>query len=118
MATYRALNDILLSGNNGYISAGTTFVAPPDYTPSGDVDPITGDAIQAFWTAGPQFSGRQPFFRLAAPPVIYWTLFNALYQEYQLTAGGASLGPRQIIPTFTPLAPGPGQIDSQPLGMP
>lgn len=120
MATYRALNDIDLGGNNPYISAGTTFLAPPTYIPSGDVDPIDTVAIQTFWNAGPQFSTRQPFQRLTAAPVIYWTPVPGLPLTWILTGAGASLGNRQMIPigAIIPVPPPPAGIDSQPLGMP
>jgi|SRR6516164_5036683 hypothetical protein len=50
---FRALTDLYL--NNGvYVQAGTTFEAPAGWVPAANaVDPVTPDAVQAYWNAGP-----------------------------------------------------------------
>lgn len=122
MATYRALEDIYPGGNYAYIPAGAIFSDPNSipvgWVPPGSVDPISTDAIQNFWNAGPQFEFRQWAMRLTTPPSIYWSLINPGTQTYQLTGAGASLGPRQLIPPIPSSGTPAGGIDSQPLGMP
>jgi|SRR5262249_3364841 len=52
-ATYRALTDLYLNDGT-HIQAGTTFVPPAGWVPATNaVDPLTPDAVQAYWNAGP-----------------------------------------------------------------
>jgi hypothetical protein len=49
---FRALTDLYLSDGR-VIQAGQTFTAPAGWVPASNVDPLTPDAVQAFWNAGP-----------------------------------------------------------------
>jgi hypothetical protein len=110
MAQYRSLVDIytpdghyaeasqILSDQGG----ANTIPIPTGWIPAtGAVDPITPDAVQNYWQAGPAGANdaephRQQFIvskwsgRQYAPPAIYWTRHDA--SSFILTGAGASLG--------------------------
>jgi len=109
MAQYRCLADIYLPGDR-YAQAsdilsdavGAAVPIPVGWIPSLAVDPITPDAIQAFWNAGPKGQGDAEPNQWAfphgwsrwsnvgyAPAAIYW---QRVLGGFQLTGGGASLG--------------------------
>jgi|SRR6516165_11640940 hypothetical protein len=99
MAQYRLLGDVYAGG--AHLLAGQIVDMPTDWIPPGCVDPIDQDAIQAFWNAGPQIAApaRQQWFGipLEQNARIYWQpIGNPIYAYYQLTGGGAALGPRQM----------------------
>jgi hypothetical protein len=96
-----------------YASAGDTIsdgpggILPANWSPpTGAVDPITSDAIQAYWNAGPKGqSDAEPnkwnspwgWSRWQGitykPPAVYWTRVPG---GFQLTGAGASLGVHPI----------------------
>ena len=50
---FRALTDLYLNDGT-YVQAGTTFIAPTGWVPATNAcDPLTPDAVQAYWNAGP-----------------------------------------------------------------
>jgi hypothetical protein len=81
---FRALTDLYLSDGR-VIQAGQTFTAPAGYPPpTNAVDPLTPDAVQAYFNVGPRglqdaeisratfiYSQRWADVRVA-PPVTYW----------------------------------------------
>lgn len=106
MATYRALQDISLGASWPYITAGQILTdgldgnppnIPLNWVPPAAVDPISPDAIQAFWNAGPQQLGAVRVSR----PLIYWTPYPAGggTRPMILTGAGAALGFRNWITT-------------------
>lgn len=65
----------------------------------GAVDPISSDAIVNFWNAGVQLfpPARQQFSTQGvSPPTIYWQVVDPVNHVYQLTGGGAYLGPMNM----------------------
>jgi hypothetical protein len=56
MAQYRALTDLFLPAPEcRYVQAGDTFTAPAGYVPAtNSVDPISSDAFNAYFNAGPR----------------------------------------------------------------
>jgi hypothetical protein len=107
MASYRLLADHYVGGVVHL--AGTTLstadvggTLPTGWVPSGQVDPLDGDAVQAFWDAGPQGLGlvRQRWTGTPVPrPVTYWVPYPAGggTSPMILTGLGAGLGFRNWI---------------------
>lgn len=76
-ASYRFLRDHFIGGT--YIAAGDVAsdadVLPSGWVPSANVDPLTDDAVQQFYDAGPQLTGVIRTQWQAAPmyaPATYW----------------------------------------------
>jgi hypothetical protein len=103
MASYRFLQDHNIGGQT-YLAGTTASTAdvggtlPTNWVPTGQVDPIDGTAIQAFFNAGVQLLGAvrsQWTGIVVAPPAIYWQPFPSAggTRPYQLTGAGAALGP-------------------------
>jgi hypothetical protein len=109
-AQYRCLADLYLPGCQ-YAQAGDiisdqpsagTIPIPVGFIPPLAVDPLTQDAINSFWLAGPKGlndgePNRQTYIvsrwsgKAYSPPVIYWTRYDAT--SFILTGAGKSLGP-------------------------
>jgi hypothetical protein len=109
-AQYRCLADLYLPGClyaqaediiSDQPSPGTIPI-PVGFIPPLAVDPLTQDAINSFWLAGPKGlndgePNRQTYIvsrwsgKAYSPPVIYWTRYDAT--SFILTGAGKSLGP-------------------------
>jgi hypothetical protein len=97
-ASYRLLEDHYI--NNVLLSAGVTVTAgidvPSNWSPTLNVDPLTTDAVNAFYANRPGLPGlcRAQFSTQAVPPpATYWTAKPGPVTEWQLTGLGAALAP-------------------------
>jgi hypothetical protein len=101
MAQYRALHRITAGANWPMIDPGVTFsdtpgdsvpqMVPGGWIPPAACEPISADAIQNFWNAGPQ---QLPGPLRVSRPAIYWTPYPAGggTRPMILTGAGAALG--------------------------
>jgi hypothetical protein len=101
-AQYRALQDlypgIFIAAGTIFSDSAPDFSVPVGWVPPAAVDPISPEAIQNFWNAGPQFVGliRQQWTNTGGigPPAIYWQPYPAGggTRPMILTGAGAALG--------------------------
>jgi hypothetical protein len=109
LATYKVIADLFVMPGSIYASAGDTISDGPGgilpvgwQPPTGAVDPITSDAIQAYWNVGPRgqtdaepnkWSSPWGWSRWAnttySAPAIYW---KPAPGGFILTGAGAVLG--------------------------
>jgi hypothetical protein len=97
MSTYRFLQDHSVGGV--YYLAGTTAstadvggTLPVNWSPSGQVDPLDPNAVQALFAAGVQLTGpvRQQWANQpVVPPTTYWVRSG---NAWKLTGLGGNLG--------------------------
>jgi hypothetical protein len=103
LAQYLALSSLYLGG--AVIEAGTRFsdqpsdiypqLAPTGWLPAtGAVEPISVDAVQLFWEAGPYPPGKL----LGRRPTTYWACVSPVNAGnlWQLTGLGSGLPPKQM----------------------
>jgi hypothetical protein len=102
MAIYKLLSSIVVNVADGTVLvAGQTVTdvgpgkqLPAGFIPNGCCDPQDADGIQKMWNAGPIVPTIDLF---TPPPAIYWAAVPGSASPnrlYQLTGGGAALGPR------------------------
>jgi hypothetical protein len=92
-AQYRALQDCYLNG--AYVSAGDIITFSG--VPGPHLDPLTPDAVTAFYAAGPQITPLvrpQWSTQFVGPPVTYWQAVPGDTSMWQLVGLGAGLAPK------------------------
>lgn len=93
MAWYRLLTPHHQDGQ--LLPALSEVTRPAGFVPTLHMEPLDGEAIRAYWDAGPRPS--TPPQRLATKPKIYWQPIpnvGGSIAFYQLTGAGAALGPK------------------------
>lgn len=109
-ASYRLLQDHYLS--NQLVPSGTVVteggLIPNGWVPTGNVEPLNSDAVNAFYAAGPQLMGliQSPYGQAVGPPITYWKKVGGFGSGfapgflgqtlYQLTGLGILLSPKAL----------------------
>jgi len=108
---FRAQTDLYLNDGR-YIQAGQTFTAPASWPPATNAcDPLTPDAVQAYWNVGPRgMLDAQPYqvqFTNAgrwsdipvAPPSTYWIPADVKRPDlgFKLSGAGSNYGVHPVV---------------------